>query len=92
MKTYTDGTRTVEMYHIWPAPHSNGLLVAYIPREKILFQGDFDLPQPGGPRIFFESLVPALEQLGLVDFERYVGVHATPEPQSGEDFWRVARR
>ena len=46
-KVYSDGTRTVEMYHIYPAPHSNGLLVAYIPKEKILFQGDFSLPAAG---------------------------------------------
>ncbi|MDX1561482.1 MAG: MBL fold metallo-hydrolase, partial [Gammaproteobacteria bacterium] len=48
-KVYSDGRRTVEMYHIWPAPHSNGLLVAYIPREGVLYQGDFSLPQPGQP-------------------------------------------
>ncbi len=40
-KVYTDGTRTVEMYHIYPTPHSNGLLIAYMPKEKVLFQGDF---------------------------------------------------
>jgi len=33
-RVYTDGTRTVEMYHIYPAPHSNGLLVAYIPKAS----------------------------------------------------------
>ena len=49
-KVYTDGTRIVEMYHIYPAPHSNGLLVAYIPKEKVLFQGDFSLPTPGSRR------------------------------------------
>src|SRR5688572_1285280 len=46
-KVYSDGTRTVEMYHIPPAPHSNGLMVAYIPKEKVLFQGDFSLPAEG---------------------------------------------
>src|SRR6516162_2844556 len=40
-KVYSDGTRTVEFYHIYPVPHSNGLLIAYIPKEKVLFQGDF---------------------------------------------------
>ncbi len=30
-----------------PAPHSNGLMVAYIPKEKVLFQGDFSLPAAG---------------------------------------------
>ena len=47
-KVYTDGTRTVEMYHVFPAPHSNGLIIAYIPKEKILFQGDFSV-NPGEP-------------------------------------------
>src|SRR5688572_16319331 len=43
-KVYSDGTRTVEMYHVAPVPHSNGLMIAYIPKEKVLFQGDFSLP------------------------------------------------
>jgi glyoxylase-like metal-dependent hydrolase (beta-lactamase superfamily II) len=43
-KVYSDGTRTVEFYHVPGAPHSNGLLIAYIPKEKVLFQGDFSLP------------------------------------------------
>ena len=42
-KVYTDGTHTVELYHIYPAPHSNALLVAYLPKEKVLFQGDFSV-------------------------------------------------
>src|SRR5262249_61690931 len=48
-KVYSDGTRTVEIYHAFPAPHSNGLLIAYIPKEKGIFQGDFFLPAPGPP-------------------------------------------
>src|SRR5881394_1998490 len=40
-KEYSDGTRTVVFYHVPGAPHSNGLTFAYIPKEKILFQGDF---------------------------------------------------
>ena len=35
--------RTVELYHVAPVPHSNGLMIAYIPKEKILFQGDFSV-------------------------------------------------
>src|ERR671910_1963739 len=26
-KVYSDGKRTVELYHTWPVPHSNGMLV-----------------------------------------------------------------
>jgi glyoxylase-like metal-dependent hydrolase (beta-lactamase superfamily II) len=93
MKSYSDGNRTVEMYHIWPTPHSNGLLVAYIPREKVLFQGDYSLPQPGQPgNDHVQALVPALEKLGVTDFERYINVHASAEPQTKDELWRAVGR
>ena len=93
MKAYTDGNRTVEMYHIWPTPHSNGLLVAYIPREGVLFQGDFSLPQPGQPgNAHVQALVPALEKLGVVDFDRYINVHAPAEPQTKQMLWDAVGR
>jgi len=88
-KVYSDGTRTVEMYHIYPAPHSNGLLIAFIPKEKILFQGDFSLPAEGQPaNDHIKALVPALEKLNL-DFDRYLPVHATPTPQTKADLWKA---
>jgi glyoxylase-like metal-dependent hydrolase (beta-lactamase superfamily II) len=87
-KVYSDGTRSVEMYHIYPAPHSNGLLVAYIPKEKVLFQGDFSV-NPGQPaNDHVKALVPALEKLDL-DFDRYINVHASAEPQTKADVWRA---
>ena len=83
-RVYTDGTRTVEFYHIFPAPHSNGLLVAYIPQEKILFQGDFSV-NPGQPaNDHVKALVPALEKLGI-DYERYINVHVSAAPQTKAD-------
>ena len=88
-KVYSDGTRTVEMYHIYPAPHSNGLMVAYIPKEKILFQGDFSV-NPGEPaNDHVKALVPALEKLNLVNFDRYINVHASAAPQSKADVWKA---
>jgi len=86
-KVYSDGTRVVEMYHIYPAPHSNGLLVAYFPKEKVLFQGDFSVT-PGQPaNDHVKALVPALEKLKLVDFDRYINVHASAAPQTKADVW-----
>jgi glyoxylase-like metal-dependent hydrolase (beta-lactamase superfamily II) len=88
-KVYSDGTRTVELYHIFPAPHSNGLLVAYIPKEKVLFQGDFTV-NPGQPaNDHLKALVPALEKLKVVDFDRYINVHASAAPQSKADVWKA---
>jgi len=87
-KVYSDGTRTVELYHIYPAPHSNGLMVAYIPKEKILFQGDFSVT-PGEPaNDHVKALVPALEKLNLVNFDRYINVHTSPMPQTKADVWK----
>ena len=91
-KVYSDGTRTVEMYHIYPTPHSNGLMVAYIPKEKVLFQGDFSV-NPGEPaNDHVRALVPALEKIGLVDFQRYINVHASAAPQSKADVWAAMGR
>jgi len=87
-KVYSDGTRTVEIYHIAPAPHSNGLLVAYIPKERVLFQGDFSLPNPGQPgNDHVKALVPALEKLGVVNFDRYINVHTSAMPQTKAELW-----
>ena len=88
-KVYSDGTRTVEMYHVAPVPHSNGLMVAYIPKEKILFQGDFSLPadgQPANDHVF--ALAPVLERLKL-DFDRYINVHTSATPQTKADLWKA---
>jgi glyoxylase-like metal-dependent hydrolase (beta-lactamase superfamily II) len=88
-KVYSDGTRTVEMYHVYPAPHSNGLMIAYIPKEKVLFQGDFSVT-PGQPaNDHVKALVPVLEKLNL-DFDRYINVHAPTAPQTKADVWKAA--
>jgi glyoxylase-like metal-dependent hydrolase (beta-lactamase superfamily II) len=83
-RVFTDGARTVEFYHIFPAPHSNGLIVAYFPQEKVLFQGDFSV-NPGQPaNDHVKALVPALDRLNL-DYERYINVHASANPQTKAD-------
>jgi len=87
-KVYSDGTRTVEMYHVFPAPHSNGLIIAYIPKEKVLFQGDFSV-NPGEPaNDHVKALAPVLEKLNL-DFDRYINVHASAAPQTKADVWKA---
>ena len=89
-KVYSDGTRTVEMYHIPGAPHSNGLMIAFLPKEKVLFQGDFSLPTAPGEAAndHIKALVPVLEKLNL-DFDRYINVHASAAPQTKADLWKA---
>lgn len=44
----TDGTTTVEILDIGSGPHTDEMLVAYLPNEKILFQGDLLNNPPNG--------------------------------------------
>jgi glyoxylase-like metal-dependent hydrolase (beta-lactamase superfamily II) len=88
-KVYSDGNRTVEMYHTSPVPHSNGLMIAYFPKEKIVFQGDFSLPAPGQPaNDHVMALAPVLKKLNL-DFTRYINVHTSATPQTSAEFWKA---
>ncbi len=87
-KVYSDGTRVVEMYHVAPVPHSNGLMIAFIPKEKILFQGDFSVT-PGEPaNDHVKALVPILERLNI-DFDRYINVHTSAQAQYKADVWHA---
>jgi glyoxylase-like metal-dependent hydrolase (beta-lactamase superfamily II) len=89
-KVYSDGTRTVEMYEVSPVPHSGGQMIAYLPKEKVVFQGDFSLPAPGQPgNDHVKALVPILEKLDL-DFERYINVHTSATPQTKAELWTAA--
>src|SRR3974390_740585 len=83
-KVYSDGTRTVELYHVSPVPHSNALMIAFMPKEKIMFQGAFSV-NPGEPaNDHVKALVPILERLNL-DFDRYINVHTSAAPQTKAD-------
>jgi len=74
-----DETRTLELHHIAGLEHSDGMLVAYLPKERMLFTADFNVPAPGqavSPSI--ATLVENIERLQL-DFDTHVLVHA-PNP------------
>ena len=47
-RTFTDGRRTVEIHDIGPSPHAEEMLIAWLPQDGILFQGDLvDTPNSG---------------------------------------------
>jgi glyoxylase-like metal-dependent hydrolase (beta-lactamase superfamily II) len=46
----SDGTRVLEVYAVPGLAHNQNMLIAYLPREKIVVQGDlFGPPAPGQP-------------------------------------------
>jgi glyoxylase-like metal-dependent hydrolase (beta-lactamase superfamily II) len=47
-RVFTDGKQTLEIIDIGPSPHAAEMLVAYLPNEKLVFQGDLvNLPASG---------------------------------------------
>jgi glyoxylase-like metal-dependent hydrolase (beta-lactamase superfamily II) len=49
-RVLTDGARTVEIHHIAGNLHEDGMLMVYLPKEKILIQADaFTPPAPNAP-------------------------------------------
>ena len=92
-KVFKDKTRTLELHHIIDADlemvHSDGILVAFLPKEKILFQADFTLPAAGQtPNPFVQSLGKNLARLKL-DFDSYVSVHNTTAQQTRADLMKA---
>jgi glyoxylase-like metal-dependent hydrolase (beta-lactamase superfamily II) len=74
-----DETRTLELHAVKDLDHSDAMLMAYLPREKILFTADFNIPAPGQPvSPSISTLIANIERLHL-DFDRYVTVHP-PNP------------
>jgi glyoxylase-like metal-dependent hydrolase (beta-lactamase superfamily II) len=75
-----DATRSIELHHVARLEHSDAMLIALLPKERILFTADFNPPaagQPASPSLV--TLVQNIERLQL-DFDRHVTVHpANPD-------------
>ena len=80
-RVFEDAAHRVELYDISPNPHCAEMLIAYLPKEKILFEADmFDLEMPGRPGTGGNDtvdLADKLKRLGL-EVERIVPVHGRP--------------
>ena len=88
-----DDNHSIELYHIIDKDpekvHSNGIIVALLPKEKILFQADFTLPNAGAEaNPFTKSLAEHVDRLKL-DFNTYLSVHNTNTPQTKTDLMKA---
>lgn len=77
--TLSDGDRVIEFYDVGPTPHAEHLLIAYLPKEKIIFEADhFSLPRTGPMRPAVDStraFAKAIAGLNL-DYVKIVGAHS----------------
>jgi glyoxylase-like metal-dependent hydrolase (beta-lactamase superfamily II) len=82
-RVFTDGTRTLEVHEIKGLPHADGMLLAYLPKEKIIAYADmYNVPAPNAPAApptaGFVVMADNLERL-KIDFDTVISVHA-PNP------------
>lgn len=77
-KVLTDGTHVIELYHLEDFRHHDGMIVAYLPKERVLLEADgynatgqFNTG-PSSP--YFVSLIDNIQRLKL-DVQRVVPVH-----------------
>lgn len=83
----TDGDRTIEIHRLKEDIHSDGMLMVYLPRERILVEGD---PFSTGARVtpWVENFLAQVQELGL-RVNRVAPVHGAVAPFS--EVVRVAR-
>ena len=80
-RVFQDGTRTFEVHVIKGLPHADGLVIGYLPKEKILVYADMfnlppaDAPVPDPPVIGTMVFADNLDRLKL-DVERVMSVHS----------------
>jgi len=83
----TDGTRSVELYQIVGNPHHDGIIMAYLRKEKLLIEADVYTPLAPGAE---PPKVPNPQAVNLeanvrrlnIDVDRIVSIHGRVVPYS----------
>jgi glyoxylase-like metal-dependent hydrolase (beta-lactamase superfamily II) len=94
-RVFQDSNHVVELYDFGPNPHAKEILGVYLPKEKILFQGDLLSTAPNGSIPIAQdttvSFAEKLEQLGL-QVEKIYCVHGSRVTTPAELKQAVERR
>jgi glyoxylase-like metal-dependent hydrolase (beta-lactamase superfamily II) len=84
-KVLTDGEHTIELYHVLNSMHSDNMLMAYLPKQKVLIEADeFNVLNPiptapvAMPNKYQVNLLENVERLKL-DVARIIPIHL-PNP------------
>jgi len=78
--TLEDQGRVMHMYYVNPINHAEGMLMAYLPKEKILIENDLlntDWPTPAMPTREMNTLRTEVNTLKL-DVQQIVPIHGKP--------------
>jgi glyoxylase-like metal-dependent hydrolase (beta-lactamase superfamily II) len=75
--TLSDGTRNLDVYYVQGSPHAEGMVMAYLPKEKILMVADIytpGTPAPATPPAAAVNLYDNIKGYKL-DVQTIVGLH-----------------
>jgi glyoxylase-like metal-dependent hydrolase (beta-lactamase superfamily II) len=81
---FEDESNRLELHPV-PNLHTDGMLVALLPEQGVLFQADFTLPQADSEANPFVKTLARYITENDVQFERYLAVHAANMPQTRAD-------
>ena len=71
-RVFGDAARSIELHHLKQIPHADGMLAAWLPRERILFVSDVEPPTAGEPLTpSLIALQQNVDRLGL-NFETFI--------------------
>jgi glyoxylase-like metal-dependent hydrolase (beta-lactamase superfamily II) len=88
--TISDGNQIIELYHVDGLNHNDNMLIAYLPKQKILVSADMGGPPPAGSpapaNVSNNSIVlyNNIKRLKL-DVTTHVPIHGNPGPQAEFD-------
>jgi glyoxylase-like metal-dependent hydrolase (beta-lactamase superfamily II) len=94
-RTFTDGERTVRVHTIEDSEHAYGLMMVWLPRERLLIEADAftpgppNAPPPAQVNANTQNLVNNIERLKL-DVERILPLHGRMVPAS--ELYAAVRR
>jgi len=89
--TITDGQQSIELHYVEQFNHSDNMIIAYLPNQKIVVNADMYGPPAAGGTLPFVSpnavaLYRNIKRLKL-DVATHVPIHGNPGPQA--DFERI---
>jgi len=81
----SDGTRNLNIYYVNPLQHADGMLMAYLPKEKILIEADLvntNVPLPTTATKDQQTFYREVREQLKLDVSQIVPVHGKPIPWS----------
>jgi glyoxylase-like metal-dependent hydrolase (beta-lactamase superfamily II) len=86
----SDNTRNLNIYYVNPLQHADGMLIAYLPKEKLLIEADLvntNVPLPATATKDQQTFYREVHEQLKLDVSQIVPIHGKPIPWN--DFAKI---